>query len=238
MLCPKMSSYSPFKTRRRSVRQRCASTGSYQPKRESGNCNSHHAVHFSFSPLAVSQRFFSPPQTVQALFAAFAMRPRETVLEPPFTFASRIDGCRIRTNTTRQTYRADFTFAHWLLCPGGFRVSGWFPRDAHSAFGRLQAQRVMSRSLAQTCDGQLRWTEARLSNAELNSRLNRHCCAHLLSEGLKLGHGDGINQGQSTVAQLDRRLFKGSPPLRAARRIERCYEYVQPTSTGTESSLK
>lgn len=138
----------------------------------------------------------------------------------------------------RQTYRADFAFAHWLLCPGGFRVSGWFPRDAHSAFGRLQAQRVMSRSLAQTCDGQLRWTEARLSNAELNSRLNRHCCAHLLSEGLKLGHGDGINQGQSTVAQLDRRLFKGSPPLRAARRIERCYEYVQPTSTGTESSLK
>lgn len=156
MLCPKMSSYSPFKTRRRSVRQRCASTGSYRPKREPGNCNSRHAVHFSFSPLAVSLSDFLAPANGPSVFAAFAMRPRETVLEPPFTFASRIDGCRIRTNTTRQTYRADFTFAHWLLCPGGFRVSGWFPRDAHSAFGRLQAQRVMSRSLAQTCDGQLR----------------------------------------------------------------------------------
>ncbi|KAL7955631.1 hypothetical protein V8C34DRAFT_316275 [Trichoderma compactum] len=166
MLCPKVSGYSLFQTRQRPVRQRCASTGSYRPKRESGNCNSRHAVRFSFFLLSLSLSNFSHPRKRSKRFAAFAMRPLETVLEPPF--ASRIDGCRIH-----------FAFAHFLLFrPGGFRFSGWLPRDAHSAFGRLQAQR-----------------------------------------------------GQSTVAQLDRRLFKGSPLLRAARRIERCYEYVQPTGT-------
>ncbi|KAL6802336.1 hypothetical protein J3E68DRAFT_395919 [Trichoderma sp. SZMC 28012] len=68
MLCPKMSSYSPFKTRRRSVRQRCAPTGSYRPKRESGNCNSRHAVHFSFSPLAVSLSDFLAPANGPSAF--------------------------------------------------------------------------------------------------------------------------------------------------------------------------
>ncbi|KAL6809476.1 hypothetical protein GGI42DRAFT_243658 [Trichoderma sp. SZMC 28013] len=102
MLYPKASGHSLFKTRQRSVRQRCASTGSYQPKRESGNCNSRHAVRFSFFLLSLSLSDFSRPRKRSKRFAAFAMRPRETVLEPPF--ACRIDGCRIRTNTTDRQF--------------------------------------------------------------------------------------------------------------------------------------
>ncbi|KAL7946492.1 hypothetical protein V8C42DRAFT_37607 [Trichoderma barbatum] len=102
-------------------------------------------------------------------------------------------------------HRADFS--------GRWRLSGLWLRSGEVRFRHSGARGVMSRSLAQTCDGQLRMAEARLCNVELNSRLNRHCDTCAVSQRPRASLGDDFKRANPWPHNWTDGYSKGPPLL-------------------------
>jgi hypothetical protein len=132
VVCPKRTSHCLFRTKQGPISLRCAVKGSYPAGLD---CNARHAL----------PDFLAPANGPSHAFVHSNDDKRSST-----PFASRIDGCRIRTVTitTGQTLKSS--------CPAAFGKPG---RDAQAAFARALSAESCNARFHSTCDGPLRIVE-------------------------------------------------------------------------------